>query len=110
MAKKKRRARVRKTNTAGWGQRGVSRPQPATVKIPSGRCPYIVESTDPRDLKEWVLNVIEHKHPVITYEKTVFTYWLRHSFDINSEDYSIAKSFIECFLPDSVREKQDVAF
>jgi len=107
---KKRSPRVRKTNTKNWGQRGESRAVPSTVLIPSGKCPFIVESVAERDLKEWIVHVTEQKASVVTYDKTVYTYWLRHSFDINSPEYKEAKQTVERILPERIKSIDDLGF
>ena len=107
---KKRNPRVRKSSTKGWGVRGVSKAIPATVLVPSGRCPYIVESTDRGSLEEWIWNVTEEKPSVVTYDRSVYIYWLRHSFYINGEEYREAKSVVESLLPDQVKSVRDLGF
>lgn len=110
MAKRKKNTRVRKSSTKGWGVKGETKAIPATVLIPSGRCPYIVETTDEDDIKDWLVSVTEDKPGVVTYDRTVYTYWLRHSFDINSSDYRKAKSIVESLVPDRVKEVNDLWF
>lgn len=107
---KRRNARVRKSSTKNWGTRGVTKAIPATVLIPSGPCPYIVESTEASDIKEWILNVTNEKAGVVTYEKSVYTYWLRHSFDINSQEYRDAKKIVESLVPERVKNVSDLGF
>ena len=109
MAKRKN-PRVRKSSTKGWGVKGLSKPIPATILIPSGRCPYIVESTDEDDVKQWIMSITEDKPGAHTYEKSVYTYWLRHSFDVNSEDYQTAKEIVEFFVPERVKKVDDLRF
>ena len=107
---KRKNPRVRKTNTKNWGQRGESKAIPSTVLIPSGRCPFIVESVAERDLKEWIVHVTNRKPGVVTYDKTVYTYWLRHSFDINSQEYREAKDVLERILPERIKNIDDLGF
>lgn len=105
---KKRRARVRKSSTANWGAKGLASPTPATVIIPSGRCPFVIDDVEDESIQEWVLNVTQDKHNVLTYEKSVFKYWIRHSFDINSEEYREAVKKIELLVPDKVKNVSDL--
>lgn len=107
---KRRNARVRKSSTKNWGARGVSKAVPATVIIPSGACPYIVESTELSDIQDWVSNVTKEKASVVTYKRSVYTYWLRHSFDINSQEYRAAKKIVEDIVPETVKNVDDLGF
>lgn len=107
---KRRNARVRKTSTKNWGQRGESQAIPATVLIPSGKCPFIVESTDESDIKEWIVKVTERKASVVTYDRSVYRYWLRHSFDINSKEYLEARDVVDLWVPERVKTVEDLGF
>ncbi len=107
---KRRNPRVRKSSTKNWGQRGESQAIPATVLIPSGRCPIIVESTAEEDIKEWILRVTESKASVVTYDKSVYQYWIRHSFNINSAEYREAREVIDMWLPERVKTIDDLGF
>jgi hypothetical protein len=107
---KKRRARVRKSSTKNWGQKGVSQAVPATILIPSGKCPFVVESTDEEDIKQWIIEVTNEKAGVVTYDKSVYRYWLRHSFDIHSQDYKDAKNIVEEILPERIKSIDDLGF
>lgn len=110
MVKKKRKVRVRKSSTKNWGQKGTSQAVPATVLVPSGKCPFIVETTDEEDIKEWIIEVTNQKASVITYDKSVYKYWLRHSFSVLSEEYRAAKQIIDDLLPERIKCIDDLGF
>ena len=107
---KKRRARIRKSSTKNWGQKGASQAVPATILIPSGPCPFTVESTDEEDIKQWVVEVTNEKASVVTYDKSVYKYWLRHSFDVHSQEYKDAKDLVEEILPERIKSIDDLGF
>ncbi len=107
---KKRRGRVRKTSTKNWGQRGTSVAIAATVAIPSGRCPFIAEELSENSILEWVALLTNEKQSAITYKRSVYTYWIRHSFDVNSQEYRQAVKIIDEYVPDVVKTVSDLGF
>ena len=110
MVKKKRRSRVRKADTKNWGQRGVSVKLAATISIPSGRCPVIAEDLDEESILEWIAELTDCKDAALTYKRSVYTYWIRHSFDVNSSDYRQAVEIINEHVPQKVRTVSDLKF
>ena len=109
---KKRRSRVRKVNTKNWGQRGASVPMAVTVEIPSGKCPFIMEDATESSVLQWIALLTDAKHEKITYKQSVYTYWARHSFDVNSqrENFTKVVKIIEEAVPERVRRVSDLMF
>lgn len=105
---KKKRTRIRKTNTDNWGSRGESVSVAATVLIPSGLCPVIIEEYSRANVVEWVQALTESKPAPHTYKKSVYKYWLRHSFDIFSKEYKDACEIIDEIVPEEVRTQSDI--
>lgn len=109
MVKKKRKnSRVRKVNTTNWGQRGVSIPMAATLMIPSGKCPFIIEEYSRQNVIDWIISLTEEKASVVKYQRSVYTYWLRDSFDVFSQEHRDAKAVVEEIVPDIVKDVQDL--
>lgn len=109
MVKKKRRnARVRKVNTTNWGERGISIPMAATIMIPSGKCPFIMEEYSRQNVIDWVISLTEEKAPVIKYQRSVYTYWLRDSFGMFTQEHRDAKEIVEEIVPDIVKDVKDL--
>ena len=109
MVKKKRKnSRVRKVNTTKWGQRGVSIPMAATLMIPSGKCPFIIEEYSRQNVIDWIISLTEEKASVVKYQRSVYTYWLRDSFDVFSQEHRDAKAVVEEIVPDIVKDVQDL--
>ena len=109
---KKRRSRVRKVNTKNWGARGTSVPLAATVSVPSGKCPFIMEDSSRDSVLQWIALLTDAKHEKITYMKSVYRYWARHSFDINSnkKDYHATLDVIEEVVPEYTKKMSDLMF
>jgi len=107
---KKRRTKVRKSSTKNWGQKGTSIAIAATVSIPSGKCPFIAEDTSKSSILEWIACLTAEKQSAITYKQSVYKYWIRHSFDVNSQDYKDAVKIIEVAVPDKVKTVSDLNF
>jgi len=105
---KRKNVRVRKVNTTNWGQRGVSIPLAATILVPSGQCPFVIDEYSRENVIDWIIDLTEEKHEVITYDRNVYTYWLRHSFSPFSQDYNDAKEIVEEIVPDRVKGVKDL--
>lgn len=106
--KKKRNPRVKKSNTDNWGERGESIQVAATILVPSGQCPYEMEEFSRESVVEWVKSVTKAKASAHTYNRQVYTYWLRHSFEIWTEEYKKSKEVVEEIVPDYVKTVQDL--
>ena len=109
MAKRKKSSRVRKTSTTNWGQRGTSIPLAATILVPSGKCPFIIDEYSPENVIEWIISLTEEKASVITYDRNVYVYWLRHSFEMTSKEYRDAKDIVLDIVPPRVKSVKDLA-
>lgn len=105
---KKRRSRVRKTNTANWGSRGESTAVAATILIPSGQCPVVIDEYSRENVVEWVQALTEAKPSAHTYKKSVYRYWIRHSFDVFTKEYRDACAVIEEIVPEQVKTQSDI--
>jgi hypothetical protein len=105
---KRRNSRIRKTNTANWGQRGVSTPLAATILVPAGKCPFIIEEYSRDNVVDWIISLTEEKASVITYDRDVYVYWLRQSFDINGKDYAKARQVVLDVVPQRVKTLEDL--
>ena len=108
MAKSKRNGRVRKSNTKNWGQVGVKVPMPATIIVPAGRCPFIMDEYSEDAVYEWVVTLTKEKADVVTYRQSVYTYWLRHSFDLFTEDFRKALKIVKRIVPENTKSLQDL--
>ena len=109
---KKRKSRVRKTNTKNWGSRGTSVPIAATLEVPSGRCPFVMEDTEEESVLQWIALLTDNKHQNLTYKRSVYEYWARHSFDINSQkkEYGEVIEILGQVVPERVRAMSDLMF
>ncbi len=105
---KKRKQRVRKSSTKNWGQVGTKVPMPSTVIVPSGRCPFIMDEYSEEAVHEWVIELTKHKADVVTYKQTVYTYWLRHSFDMRSPEFQKAVNVVKRIVPEDTRSLSDL--
>lgn len=108
--KKKRKSRVRKGSTKNWGQKGPSVQMPATIAVPSGRCPFVMEDTEEETVKEWVMELTKWKASPITYKQSAYVYWIRHSFDCNTDEYRKVKRIVEKVVPERVKSVNDLSF
>tara|TARA_B100000683_G_scaffold255436_1_gene275038 strand:+ start:635 stop:874 length:240 start_codon:yes stop_codon:yes gene_type:complete len=61
---------------------------------------------------QWIALLTDAKHEKITYMKSVYCYWARHSFDINSnkKDYQATIDVIEEVVPEYTRKVSDLMF
>ena len=108
----KKRSRTKKVNTANWGQRGTTTHVAATIEVPAGKCPFLMEDSERESVLEWIAKLTEHKPTAYTYLKSVYTYWARHSFDVNSEkpDYLRVLSIIDEVIPERTSKVSDLNF
>ena len=63
---------------------------PTLVTIPSGKCPFKLEGTDPDSVIIWTKKIHEWSPPGVTYSQEALRYWVRHTYDINGTDYKKA--------------------
>lgn len=108
----KRRSRTKKVNTKNWGQRGETHHVAATIEIPSGKCPFLMEDSDRESVLEWIAKLTNDKPSAYTYLRSVYAYWARHSFDINGEktDYLRVLRVIDEVIPERTSKVSDLNF
>mgnify|MGYP001209786024 CR=1 FL=1 len=111
MAKRKN-ARVRKTDTSKW-----ARPDPDTVKvthvhtclmIPSGKCPAKLEGDDRASVRDWLIEVTRVKPDNVTYQASVYKYWVRDFYDANSQEYKDVGALIDTIVTRKVSKIADI--
>jgi len=61
---------------------------------------------------QWIALVTHNKHENLTYNKSVYEYWVRHSFDMNSskEDHKAVIRLIQEVVPEKTRRVSDLMF
>lgn len=106
--KTKRTPRVKKASTKNWGIRGERVHIAATIIVPSGQCPYEMEEFSRENVIEWCESITRAKPSAHTYKRRVYTYWLRDSFEIWSEEYRKSKAIVEEIVPEYVKTVQDL--
>ena len=75
-------------------------PTNCVLIIPSGRCPVTLEGTDVGSLKQWISQIEKNKNPAVRYAGTVYQYWVRHSYEIGSEEYNEAIKNLKTVIQD----------
>ena len=106
--KSKRVSRTRKGNTDNWGVKGPSVAVPCTIAIPSGRCPFVMEDAEEETVADWVVELTNWKSSVITYNQSAYVYWVRHSFDMDTDQYRNAVTVIKRIVPEYVKSVYDL--
>lgn len=106
--KSKRVSRTKKGNTDNWGKKGPSEAVPCTVAVPAGRCPFVMEDTEEETVADWVVELTNWKSSAITYKQSVYTYWVRHSFDVGTDEYKDVVAIVKCIVPDCVKSADDL--
>ena len=109
---KKRKTRTRKVNTKNWGQRGTKKQIAATIAIPSGKCPFVMEDSNRETVLEWLAKLTFHKPIAHTYKRSVYTYWVRQSFDMFRQrgDHINAVNIINEVVPEYTKKVSDLGF
>ena len=74
----------------------------AVLVIPSGRCPHILEGTDIESVEKWVNAVRKSKPPGMKYLKSVYQYWIRDSYDVNSGEFKEATKSLNMLLDEYI--------
>ena len=112
MAKRKKSARVRKTDTSKW-----SKPNPATVKrtsvyacliIPSGKCPVELTGQDRESIREWMVKITNLKPDNTSYLPSVYKYWVRDFHESYSEEYREIGRVIDTIITEKVNKIADI--
>ena len=111
MAKKKRKARVKKIDTSKLSQpRGpvkITHPHIKLV-IPSGYCPVKLTALDRESIREWVVKLTEKKDANTTYKASVYKYWVRDFYVSYSEEYKEAGSIIDTLVTGDINKVSDI--
>jgi len=63
---------------------------PGTIIIPSGRCPFLLEGTDPKSVASWVKKINDNVSSGVHYAPSALRYWIRHTYDVNSTKHGDA--------------------
>ena len=71
---------------------------PGLIVIPSGRCPFLLEGTDPKSVLEWAEKVRDNAPAGIVYAKSALRYWIRSTYDVNSADHKKAADVLDNIL------------
>lgn len=108
---KKRKARVRKTDTSKWSKPSpnvkVSHPH-VTLLIPSGKCPAKLEGADRDTIRDWVLELTRIKPPNVTYQASVYKYWVRDFYESYSQEYRDIGAIIDSLVTGKVKKVADI--
>ena len=70
------------------------------LAVPSGRCPHQLEGTDVESVRAWVKKLMSGKNPNVNYAKSVFSYWIRDTYDINGNEYKAARNSLDSVIKD----------
>ena len=112
MAKKKRSARVKKANTSKWGRPADGDVKithiNATIAIPSGKAPAVLEGDDRESIREWMIEVTKKKPSAHTYLASVYKYWVRDFYESYSDEYKDIGEIIDSIATSPVRAVADI--
>jgi hypothetical protein len=111
MAKKKRKTRVKKTDTSKWsvprGPVKITHPHIKLV-IPSGCCPVKLEGLDRESIREWIIKLTQKKDDNTTYQASVYKYWVRDFCESYSEEYKEAGVIIDTLITGDINKISDI--
>jgi len=111
MAAKKRKTRVRKTDTSKWSTPNpnvkISHPH-MKLLIPSGRCPVKLEGDDRESIREWIVKLTNKKDGNTTYQASVYKYWVRDFYESYSQEYKDIGSIIDTIVTGDVNKVSDI--
>ena len=71
---------------------------PGLIIIPSGRCPFLLEGTDSEAVSAWVRKIRDSAPEGINYSSSALRYWVRHTYDINGDEYQEAAAMLDSLL------------
>ena len=71
---------------------------PRMIVVPSGKCPFFLEGTDMKSVKEWVNKICTNAPDGTNYAPSALRYWIRHSYGVNSTEYQRAANTLDCLL------------
>ena len=108
---KKRNSKVRKTDTSKW-----SKPSPSakvtsphtTLLIPRGKCPVKLESNDRSSIREWVIKLTKVKPTNVTYQASVYKYWVRDFYESYSQEFKDVGAVIDTLVTGKVDKISDI--
>jgi len=108
---KKRKSRVRKTDTSKW-----SKPNPnvkithphVSLAIPSGKCPVELKGNDRDSIREWIVKLTERKPGNTTYQASVYKYWVRDFYVSYSQEYKDIGKIIDTIVTDKISKVSDI--
>ena len=108
---KKRKARVRKTDTSKWSKPNpdvkVTNPH-VTLLIPSGKCPVRLEGNDRGSIRDWVLELTRVKPANTTYQASVYKYWVRDFYESYSQEYKDIGAVIDTLVTGKIIKTSDI--
>tara|TARA_B100000519_G_scaffold201506_1_gene217220 strand:- start:2453 stop:2791 length:339 start_codon:yes stop_codon:yes gene_type:complete len=108
---KKRKARVRKTDTSKWSKPNpnvkISHPHVSLI-IPSGKCPVKLEGDDRDSIREWVVKLTKVKPANVTYQASVYKYWVRDFHESYSQEYRDIGAIIDSFVTGKISKIADI--
>lgn len=111
MAKKKRKARVKKIDTSKLstprGPVKITHPHIKMI-IPSGRCPAKLEDLNRESIREWIVKVTQKKDANTTYKASVYKYWVREFYVSYSEEYKEAGAIIDTLIMGDINKVSDI--
>jgi len=111
MAKKKRKARVKKTDTSKWSKpRGpvkITHPH-INLVIPAGRCPVKLEGLNRELIRDWIVKLTQKKDGNTTYKASVYKYWVRDFYVSYSEEYKEAGAIIDTIVTCDINKVSDI--
>ena len=112
MAKRKRQARVKKSNTSKWGRPTDADVKKtyisATISIPSGACPAILEGMDRDSIRNWMIEITKTKPDAHTYQASVYKYWVRDFHESYSQEYKDIGNIIDTIAICPIRVVSDI--
>jgi len=71
---------------------------PGLIVIPSGQCPFLLEGTDSKSVLSWAEKVRDNAPTGIVYAKSALRYWIRSTYDVNSDDHKEAAAILDVLL------------
>ncbi len=111
MAAKKRKTRVRKTDTSKWKDRDpdakVTHPH-MKLLIPSGCCPVKLEGNDRKSIRDWIIKLTKKKDDNTTYQASVYKYWVRDFYESYSQEFKDVGLIIDSIVTGDINKVSDI--
>ena len=108
---KKRKSRIKKTNTSKWGRPAAEAKKTfinATISIPSGKCPVVLENNDRESIRNWIIQITKKKPDAHTYQASVYKYWVRDFYESYSQEYKDIGHLIDSIVVVPVKQISDI--